>query len=87
MAKTILYNKSVFGGHTIPNLSPHYAATVLRTMWPNNRLGDQWDRTKTQKQTHTHRHLKKPKPYNVKKEASSANAAGVNGCLQVEECK
>lgn len=86
MSKTILYNKRISGGNTNPDFKLHYTVTVIKTMWYNNRQGDQWERTQDPEiNSHTHRHLKKPKPYNVKKEASSITAARIK--CHVEECK
>jgi hypothetical protein len=51
IAKSILNNKTISGGITIPDLKLYYRASVFKTAWYwyNERQVNQWTELKTQK--------------------------------------
>ena len=91
IAKTILYNKSISGGITIPDIKLYYRATVLKTgwYWHKNIDVDQWNQIEDpdiNPQTYEHLIVEKElKLYNGRKKASFTSGAGITGCQHVEE--
>jgi hypothetical protein len=91
ITKTILNNKRMSWGITIPDHKLYYREIVIKTpwYWKYNRRFDKWNRFEDLEiKPFTYGHLifdKEAKICNVKQKASSINAAGLTGSLYVEK--
>jgi hypothetical protein len=91
IAKTVLKDKRIFGGITMPDIKLYYRAIVIKTVWYwySDRQVDQWNRIEDlDMKPHTHGHLvfdKRAKTIQWKKTTFSTNGAGTTGCYHVED--
>ena len=91
VAKTILYNKGISGGLTIPDFKLYYRTTVLKEAWywHKNRQENQWNLIKDQDiNSYTYKHLtfdEEAKNIKGKKKVYSSNGTGVTGYQHVEK--
>jgi hypothetical protein len=94
IAKSLLNDKRISGGITMPNIKLYYREIVIKIAWYqySDRQVDQWNRTKDPEMNpHTYGHLNFDKGAKTiqweKKTAFSTNGAGTTGSNHVEECE